>query len=781
MSPNSPPQDRLLRVRGTVQGVGFRPFVHRLATELGVRGWVRNDAQGVLLRAVGEAALLDELAARVRHRAPAAARVVGADWVVDAAEPPAPERGFLIHESQVASGEIETTIPIDLAPCPDCRRELQDPQDRRNGYAFINCTQCGPRYSLIESLPYDRPRTTMRRFQLCAKCETEYRSPTDRRFHAEPNACPRCGPQVRLMRVNGETVADGAAAVRAAAEALCQGRIVAVKGVGGFHLLVDATDPDAVAVLRRRKHREEKPFAVMFRDLQMLEDWVEVTPEARVWLQSPAAPIVLLPAKKTRPLAAGVAPGNPLVGAMLPSSPLHLLLLASLDRPVVATSANLAEEPLCTDDAEARTRLADIADLLLGHDRPIARSVDDSVVRLTRTAQPIVLRRARGFAPTELTLPARLPRPLLCAGAQMKSTLAVAIGERVVLSPHLGDLGGAATHRLYRQTAETLGALVATKFAGVVCDKHPDYTSTRFAEASGLPCLPVQHHLAHILAVLLEHRQIADDVLGVAWDGTGYGEDGTIWGGEFILLRGGRAARFARLRPFRLPGGEAAVRDARRVALALAHDLGETATGRVAARGGLSPVETGTLRTLLERGLHAPVCSSVGRLFDGVGALLGLGRRNAYEGQVPLAVELAALRASPAAVSLPFAVQWHEADGLWEMDWRPAVRALIEQPDADPAAQAAAFHRGLAAVLVEVVCRSGASTVALAGGCFQNALLRTLSEEALVAAGRRVLAARDLPPNDGSIAAGQALAALWNLTTVEPGLRVRPTPASTLP
>lgn len=773
MSPPSPLQDRLLRVRGTVQGVGFRPFVHRVASELGVRGWVRNDAQGVLLRAVGEPALLDELAARVLHRAPVAARVIGADWVEATTEPPAPERGFLIQESRQAAGAIETSIPVDLAPCADCRRELSDPDNRRHGYAFINCTQCGPRYSLIESLPYDRPRTTMRCFEMCPSCRSEYEVPADRRFHAEPNACPVCGPRVRLVSPDGEPLAEGPAALKAAAAALCRGRIVAVKGVGGFHLMVDATDPDAVAELRRRKHREEKPFAVMFRDPAMLEAWVEVTPDALALLTSPAAPIVLLPARVTPRLAVGVAPGNPLVGAMLPSSPLHLLLLESLDRPVIATSANLAEEPLCTEDAEARSRLAGIADLLLGHDRPIARPVDDSVVRPVAGGSPILLRRARGYAPTALTLPARLPLSLLCAGAQMKATLAVAYGDRVVLSPHLGDLEGAATLEVYRRTAATLGTLVAADFGGVVCDKHPDYASTRFAEASGLPCLPVQHHLAHVLAVLLEHRQSADDVLGVAWDGTGYGEDGTVWGGEFIHLRGGRALRFARLVPFRLPGGEAAVRDARRVAYALAHALGGDHGGALAAHSGLTALETEVLNTLLNRGLHAPVCSSVGRLFDGVGALLGLGRRNAYEGQVPLAVELAAWRAVPSREALPFAVQWHDGDGLWELDWRPAVLAILERPDADPTAQAAAFHRGLAAALVEVACRSGARTVALAGGCFQNALLRSLSEAALGAAGRRVLVARDLPPNDGAIPAGQALAALWNLSTVESAVRTR--------
>jgi hydrogenase maturation protein HypF len=755
----------MLRVRGTVQGVGFRPFVLRLASEFGVRGWVRNDAEGVLARVAGTALILDKLAAQVANQAPVAARVVSVEWLDEEPVGPAITSGFHIIESNTAQGEITTGTPVDLAPCEECRRELRDPDNRRHGYPFINCTQCGPRYTLIERLPYDRPLTTMADFVMCPACQGEYENPLDRRFHAEPNACPACGPRLILTDGSGCVLALGPAALEQAATAICGGGIVAVKGAGGFHLMADATRVSAVDELRRRKQREEKPLAVMFRDLVMLRHWAEVSAAAEALLTSPQCPIVLVPKHPHPSLAVGVAPNNPWLGALLPSSPLHLLLLDRLDGPLVATSANLSDEPLCTDDDEARQRLAGIADLFLGHNRAIARPVDDSIVRFTGGGAPIVLRRARGYAPAPIELPAALSRPIICVGAQMKNTVAVASGRRIVMSPHIGDLGGTATHQVFASTLDTLTSLLATTPRAVVCDKHPDYSSTRFAAACGLPCIAVQHHLAHVLAVLLEHNHPADGVLGVAWDGTGYGEDGTVWGGEFILLHGGRASRFARLRPFRLPGGEAAVRDARRVAVALA-DAGDNA-GAVAARCGFSATESSILQAMLRQGLNSPVCTSVGRLFDGFGALLGLGGRNSFEGQVPMAVESAALGAPLEGEALPFHIGPATHGANWEIDWQPALAQLLEKPSRHVGHVAAAFHRGLVAAMVEICHLARVKTVVLSGGCFQNALLCHFAESKLLQAGFSVLAPRDLPPNDGAIAAGQALGALWNLTTVE--------------
>ncbi len=765
-APQTTETDVLIRVRGTVQGVGFRPFVHRLALRHSLRGWVRNDADGVLIRVAGEASSVETFLLALTEETPRAARISTVEPTRGTdTEPPAGER-FSIVESELTGGAVTTAAPADLALCADCRRELLDPADRRHGYAFINCTQCGPRYSLIESLPYDRPRTTMRAFTLCPACEREYRDPADRRFHAEPNACPVCGPRLTLADAAGNPFATGADALDRAVAALRSGAILAVKGVGGFHLVCDARHEDAVTELRRRKHREEKPLAVMFPDLDAVRRCATVSDSAAALLSSPAAPIVLVPRRTESDLAWGIAPGNPWFGVLLPYAPLHLLLLRAFGGPVVATSANLAEEPLCTDNAEARERLLGIADYFLQHDRPIARAVDDSVVRETAGGHPILLRRARGYAPSPLTLPAALPQPVLCVGGHLKNTVAVAARDQVVVSPHLGDLGNAASQALFERTIATLSDLHGARPAVVVHDRHPDYASTAFARRSGLPTLAVQHHLAHVLAVLLEHRLPADDVLGIAWDGTGYGDDGTIWGGEFILLQGGRASRFARLRPFRLPGGEAAVKDARRVALGLAHEIDLFA--EVSARLGVKPTDAATLSQMLAQGINSPLCSSGGRLFDAASALLGLCAHNRFEGQAPLHLEAAATRAGESDDSLPFDVV-PNADGSarFDVDWAPALRQLLLE-SRGPDELAAEFHRGLAAAMREVAIRAGASRVALTGGCFQNALLHDLAADALREAGFTVLEHQRLSPNDNSIAAGQALAALWGLTSVPP-------------
>ena len=762
-----PVTDVLFRVRGTVQGVGYRPFVHRTATALGLNGWVLNDGAGVLIRVSGEPEALAALAEALVHGAPPAAAVAGLEELSPGRAHPPAGTDFVILASR-DDAEITTATPPDLALCADCRRELLDPADRRHRYPFINCTQCGPRYSLIESLPYDRPRTTMRAFRMCPACQEEYDNPASRRFHAEPNACPACGPHLTLCDPTGRVFGERESALLSARQLLREGRILAVKGVGGFHLMCDATSTTAVDMLRRRKHRDEKPLAVMFRDPAQLDRYARVSPAALALLQSAAAPIVLVPrlppAMALRPLADGIAPDNPWIGALLPYAPLHVLLLDSLEFPVVATSGNLSEEPMCASNPEARQRLAGMADFFLQHDRAIARPVDDSVVRVAGNDEPILLRRARGYAPAPLPLPGRLTAPLLCVGAQMKNTVAVAAGDRVVVGPHLGDLENLATRRAFEAAIAMLGQLHGAGFSAVVHDKHPGYSSTQYAQASGLPCVPVQHHLAHVLACLLEHNHPADGVLGIAWDGTGYGEDGTVWGGEFILLRKNQAERFARLRPFRLAGSEAAVTDARRIALGLAHEIG--AFRPMAARFNYSDRDTALLAIMLKERLNSPLCTSAGRLFDGFGALLGLGERNLFEGQLPLAVEAAATSAPQDDDALPFPVVAARSPGAYlEVDWQPAVERML-RPRSEPAEDAAALHRGLATAMVAVARHAGVGTVALTGGCFQNALLHSLASRALRDAGFRVLVHRRLSPNDNSIAAGQALAALWNLTTV---------------
>lgn len=764
-----PTCDRLLRVRGTVQGVGFRPFVHRVATRLGLAGWVRNDSRGVLIRLVGSGEKIDALERALRAELPPAAHVLTISEEAPYVTLPAAGADFAIIES-ASTGPVETSLPPDLAICAACRAELFDPQDRRFRYPFINCTQCGPRYSILEALPYDRPKTTMRAFRMCPSCQAEYDDPSNRRFHAEPNACAGCGPGIVLMAGNGSEMCRDDEAIHQAAAQIAGGAIVAVKGIGGYHLVVDATNEAAVEELRHRKQRDEKPLAVMFVDLAAVAAVAEVSDEAARLLSSTAAPIVLVPRSAGAALARSVGPGNPWVGACLAYAPLHLLLLEALGRPVVATSANLAEEPLCTENREAHQRLRSIADVFLDHDRPIAHPVDDSVVRVARSG-PVLVRRARGYAPSPLSLPSEIAGSWLCVGAQMKNTVAVAAGERVVLSPHIGDLDGAATSVVFQRTGEMLGTLHERALTAVACDKHPDYTSTRFAEKLGLPVLGVQHHLAHVLACLLEHRREAHDVLGVAWDGTGYGEDGTIWGGEFLLLRNRRAIRFGRLRPFPLLGGDSAAREPQRVAFALLHGLDAQRWREWGVRLGFLASEAEVFITMIARSLNAPRSSSVGRLFDGFGALLGLGVRNHFEGQVPLAVEAAATATHhQAAPALSLAVRDLPAGGgaQWELDWRTLIEPVRHHAAALGRGELAfAFHQALANGIVEMARRAGVGTVALSGGCFQNALLLDLTVDALRAERFEVLTHRHLPPNDGNIAAGQALAALWNLTTVE--------------
>jgi hydrogenase maturation protein HypF len=724
----------------------------------------------VLIRAVGTAEKIAALEQALRDELPPAAHVLAIEEQVIGPELPSANGVFAILESD-AAGEVEAAIPPDLALCAACRAELGNPADRRYRYPFINCTQCGPRYSIVEALPYDRPNTTMRAFRMCPECQAEYDNPASRRFHAQPNACSICGPSVWLTSVDGAELAAGDDAVEQAAQRIASGQIVAVQGIGGYHLLVDATNDSAVSELRRRKQRDEKPFAVMFASLGDLERFARVSDAAAEALTSIAAPIVLLSRRAEAPLAPSVAPGNPWVGAFLAYSPLQVLLLEAVGRPIVATSGNLADEPLCTDPTEAHRRLAKIADVFLDHDRPIAHPVDDSVLRLANTGT-VLLRRARGYAPSPLNLPRPLTGKWLCVGAQMKNTLAVATGDRVVLSPHIGDLGGAATAEVFHRTAQMLAELHGGEFTAVACDKHPDYTSTRYADALGLPRVAVQHHLAHVLACLLEHRRAADGVLGVAWDGTGYGEDGTIWGGEFLLLRQNTALRFGRLHPFQIPGGEAAIRDPRRVALGLFHGAEELRYQQIAQDLGFSGSDATLLRRMLDRGLNSPVTSSAGRLFDGIGALLGLGRRNQFEGQTPLAVEAAAtggFSESGLVLPLPIDELPPGSPATYELDWRPLIESLLAERrrGTSAAALAAAFHRALAAGIVAMARRAGVGTIAMSGGCFQNTLLLDLTVEALRAERFDVLTHRELPPNDGNISAGQALAALWNLTTVE--------------
>ena len=741
------------RVRGVVQGVGFRPAIYRLAQACGLSGAVWNHPEGVTIEVQGGAEALAAFERSLRQEIPLPARVqsVRSEPLAEVSR----EQGFRILESGGAS-DPRPVVPPDLAVCAACAEEVDAPGERRYRYAFTNCTACGPRYSIMAALPYDRPNTAMRGFALCPACAGEYADPGDRRFHAQPVACPACGPRLRACRPDGATVAEGEDALTAATRLLKDGGVLALKGLGGYQLLVDATSAEAVQRLRDRKRREAKPFAVMFPDLVSLRAACSVSPEERRWLTAPEAPILLLRRRGPGSVTAGVAPGNPRLGAFLPYTPLHRLLLAGMDRPLVCTSGNLSDEPMAFDDAEALARLGGLADLFLAHDRPILRPVDDSVLRLDGDG-PTLLRRARGFAP--LALPLGLEGPcVLALGAHQKATVALLKDGELIMSQHLGDLGSAEGADLLARTADDLLAFFGARPERLACDLHPDYASTRLAEALAetwqVPLVRVQHHHAHGAACAAEHG-LGQPCLALAWDGTGLGTDGTLWGGEALIVNGDAVQRLGHLRTFPLPGGEAAVREPRRSACGLLWGLrgaGAPPPGLAAAFDG---PDWDLLLAMLDKGLHCPETSSIGRLFDAVAALAGLPARQTFEGQAAMALEYAA----GDRVAPPYA--WALRDGV--ADPAPLVEGVLLDLAAgcDATLVAARFHAALAELALAWAKLAGLPDVLLSGGCFQNARLTTVVQARLAGAGFRVHRHRAFPPNDGCISLGQAAVAAW--------------------
>ena len=785
-----------LTIRGAVQGVGFRPFIYRLATELGLTGWVNNSAQGVGIEVEGALGKLNEFWDRLETEKPPRSFIQSCEaiWL-----DPAGFEGFVIRTSESAGGKTALVLP-DLATCPDCRRELFDPTNRRFRYPFTNCTNCGPRFSIIEALPYDRTNTSMRAFGMCPACQAEYDDPNDRRFHAQPNACADCGPQLELwpgansyspegsQHHSGEaprSLAQGHDALLAAAHVIRCGQIVAVKGIGGFHLMVDARSDTAIRRLRDRKQREEKPFALLFPNLASVKEVCEVSQLEERLLQSPEAPIVLLQRISHRPSAISnvVAPGNPNLGVMLPANPLHHLLLAELGFPVIATSGNLSDEPLCTDNLEACERLRDLADVFLVHNRPIVRPVDDSIVRVILDRE-MVLRRARGYAPLPIPLRSaecgmRNDRTVLAVGAHLKNSVALGVGEQVFLSQHIGDLETEAANHAFRCGAADLPQIYAAAPEVIAADLHPDYLSTQFAleqvrssglSRSGLPdggtpneeprLVQVQHHIAHVFSCIAEN-EVELPALGVAWDGTGLGTDGTIWGGEFFLVVEHAVERVAHLRPFRLPGGDAAVKEPRRVALGMIYEL---CGARVMDCKGLAPVaafsdaELSALKTMLDRGINTPWCSSVGRLFDAVASLAGLRQELRFEGQAAMELEFARNGVvTDEAYHFPLVTQGAGA----VLDWAPLVEAIISdgKRGVRVCEMAAKFHNALAEAIVAVAKRFAQNRVVLSGGCFQNRYLTERAVRGLRRQGFQPYWHQRVPPNDGGIALGQVVAA----------------------
>ncbi|MCE9616711.1 MAG: carbamoyltransferase HypF [Lentisphaerae bacterium] len=769
---------RHIAVEGAVQGVGFRPFIYRLAKDLGLAGWVQNTGEGVSVEIQGRPCELERFVERLRQEKPSLACMVRL-----AVSSMAPESGtglddFRILPSGEGARRVVSMLP-DVATCPECLEELWDPTNRRHRYPFTACTHCGPRYSILEGLPFDRANTTMKCFPMCRACREEYSDPGNRRFHAQIIACATCGPQLALWDRNGSVLAEREDALQGALRYLGEGKIVAVKGIGGFHLMVDAGWEQAVARLRRRKQRDAKPLAVMFPTLAQIESLCKVDAVARDLLRSPECPIVLLSRQSDAAaiLAPSVAPDNPNLGVLLPYTPLHHLLLAEYGRPLVATSGNLSEEPICIEEGDALTRLGAVADVFLVHDRPIVRHVDDSVVRVIM-GRELVLRRARGYAPLPIRVATALPS-VLAVGGHMKSTVAFTVGSDVFTSQHIGDLGSPQAFDAFQRVVVDFERLYQQQPVRVARDMHPDYRSTRYAETQSAACAPVQHHVAHVLACLADNDTEAP-CLGVSWDGTGHGPDGTIWGGEWFVVRDGRVRRVASLRQFRLPGGERAVEEPRRTALGLlfarygvaALDWVDLPPVQAFAEG-----ERRLLATMLDRGLNAPLTSSVGRLFDGIAALLGLPQVRRFEGEAAMALEHAAAD-SPAAGRYAFTLDTEPQGPGWDGQPRlPLVRAnwadLLDALLADRRAgcsvadMAARFHHALAALIVDVARLIGEENVALTGGCFQNRYLAEGAIRDLRAAGFNPLWHRRIPPNDGGLAIGQAVAVARGLDMVD--------------
>jgi hydrogenase maturation protein HypF len=738
---------RRLRLQGHVQGVGFRPFVYRLALQRGIVGHVQNQLGEVEVVAAGSVAKIEQFTRDLIACAPPLSSPSLA--AIEDVEIPQAEH-FEIIES-LAESDAQVFVPPDYFMCDDCRRELRDPDDRRHAYPFINCTQCGPRYTLIEALPYDRPNTSMKAFPLCPDCEAEYRNPLDRRFHAEPVACANCGPQLSFAERGAPLVDNPDVALEKAVAAICAGDVVAVKGIGGYHLVCDARNEKAVSRLRDRKRRPHKPLAVMFPiagddGLDAVRDSVALSDEEAEIAAGPIRPIVLAKRRQDCPLATNVAPGLDELGVFLPYSPLHQLLLDALGGPVVATSGNISGEPVLTDNDEAELRLQAVADAFLQHNRPIVRPADDPVYRrIAGRMRP--LRIGRGCAPRELSLPWEQPEPLLATGGHMKGTVALSWENRVVVSPHIGEMDSPRSLDVFEQVASDLQALYGVRATRVTCDAHPDYTTSRWAQRrSHLPVRTVWHHEAHASALAAEYAT-GGDWLMFAWDGVGLGRDGTLWGGEALFGQPGNWQRFASLRTFRLPGGDKAGREPWRSAAALHWECGEEWPATADPRG--------LARAAWDKGLNCPVTSAAGRLFDAAAAIICDCPKASFEAQGPMLLEAMCRRAAQ-GIELDLI---ECDDGVLRLDWQPLL-ALLRDKSIKPALKAEIFHASMASAIVGQAKaareRYAVDKVGLCGGVFQNRFLAEQTADLLEDAGFDVYLPQLLPCNDAALSYGQA-------------------------
>jgi hydrogenase maturation protein HypF len=726
-------QRQRIAITGLVQGVGFRPFIFRLATSLLLTGYIRNTPTGIVIEIQGDASNVSHFLKKMTEEKPPLAYYAK---VTVTGLSPQSEEVFSIQASS-SGGQQEAWVLPDVATCPECLLEMKNPEDNRYQYPFINCTNCGPRFSIITHTPYDRHKTTMHQFAFCRQCLGEYQQTDSRRFHAEPIACPICGPQL------SRTIED-------IARLLLQGNIIALKGLGGYQLLVDATNERAVNTLRQRKCRPDKPLAVMFADVHALKKEVKLTKAAEKIISAKEAPIVVVGKRSANKLASSVAPDSRNLGCFLPYTPLHHLILEKVKRPIVCTSGNCSGEPIITDDGEAIKKLGTIADYVIGHNRPIAHHVDDSVVRLNHN-QPLMIRRARGYAPLPIIANMSLP-PLLALGGQQKNTVSFSQGNRVIVSQHLGDMDNQASILCLQKTIDEYQHLFKIHPEYIVCDAHPEYETTQLADSFGLPIIKVYHHEAHAAACLLDN-QWEDDALVVAWDGTGLGRDNSLWGGEFLLYTNKQYQRVAHIKPFTLIGGEQAIKEPKRIGLALLYEIyGADCFNLPWVQTIFSQEEIRVYARLLGTNTNCVKTTSVGRLFDGVASLINLKHRVSYEGQAAMMLE-------------DIADEKNGREYSASLDWTDMVEQIYldSQRQINSHLIASAFHRSLASMIAGVALRIKCPAVALTGGCFQNVRLTQETQEKVKLSTMRVLVHRQLPPNDGSLSAGQIMLAKGQL------------------
>ncbi|ABM03050.1 (NiFe) hydrogenase maturation protein HypF [Psychromonas ingrahamii 37] len=744
-----------ISVQGRVQGVGFRPFVAVTAANLNLTGWVRNIRQSVLIEIQGEPFETQKFLQQLQSKAPALAKIEQLNHQqIDNND----QTGFHILES---SGKNEGVVSIspDIGICEHCQKELFYEENRRYRYPFISCTQCGPRYSILQKLPFDRCHTTLNAFPMCEDCLAEYKNLKDRRFHAQGINCAKCGPQVSFINHKGERIAEKEAALTLAINALQAGKILAVKGLTGFHIMVDACNHQAVLRLRARKQRPEKPFALMYPQLSMVKSDCLLGEQEKLLLCSAIAPIVLLENKHSNlSLSPAIAPNNPYLGVMLAYTPLHQLICRAINKPLVVTSANRSGEPVCCDNEQALEQLSQLVDGFVMHDREIYQGLDDSIVKFVNH-EPMLLRRARGYVPDYLTLDTEYPS-IVALGGQLKNSIAISKGKRLYLSQYIGSLDNIASVNRHQRTQKIMSRLMGVTADCVACDLHPDYVTTQLAKKQHLPIISTQHHLAHLYAAMLEH-QIIDQAFAVVWDGNGYGEDGTLWGGEFIAVTADKPQRVATFLPFKLPGGAAAIKEPRRVAVALLYEVYGKKIASNEVLKSLSPFELSTIKQLLKmisNNINSPLTSSAGRLFDGISSLLNLGQISSFEGEAAMRLEFAA-KTSKDKGSYPVPVDFAVTPNI--IDWRPMLAAIITDigNHVSSAIIARRFHNSAAIIILKIAQHYGVTQILLTGGCFQNSLLIEITFALLQEQGIAVLWHKKLPANDASLCVGQIMGA----------------------